>query len=150
MIQEPPVLSSRQEISDLISFAKKNHIQILFVQIYRANQSWFPSKVADQKPYEICFKNLSQDPFQFLIKEAHASGIEVHAWLNLLSLSANEDAPLLKKYGPEILTRNLKEKRTLKDYKIDEQYFLEPGDPRVREALAMIVGITARADCRGP
>ncbi len=139
VIQDPPVLSSREAIKDLIDFAKKARVQVLFVQVYRANKAWFSSKAADTEPYETCLKNLSEDPFALLIREAHASGIEVHAWLNLLSLAANEDAPLLKKYGPQILTRNLKRKKTLADYKIDDQYFLEPGDPRVREALSAIV-----------
>ncbi len=145
VIQDPPVLSNRQEIKTLIDFAKKARIQVLFVQVYRANKAWFLSKVADSEPYQMCFKNLSEDPFWLLIREAHASGIEVHAWLNLLSLSANQDAPLLKKYGPEILTRNLKRKKELKDYKIDDQYFLEPGDPRVREALSTVVEEIIRA-----
>lgn len=145
VLQDPPVLSSREAIRNLVDFAKKSHVQILFVQIYRANQAWFPSKVADAAPYKTCFKSLSEDPLALLIKEAHAAGIEVHAWLNLLSLSANENAPLLKKYGPEILTRNLNKKKTLKDYKIDEQYFLEPGDPRVRQALLTVVEEVLRA-----
>src|SRR3989338_5962617 len=151
VIQDPPVLSSREEIKNLIVFAKKTNVKTLYVQIYRANKAWFSSTVADQEPYETCFKNLSEDPFTLLIKEAHASGIEVHAWLNLLSLSANEQAPLLKKYGTEILTRNLKKKRKLKDYKIDDQYFLEPGDLRVREALSALVGeiFTAYPDLDG-
>ena len=139
VIQDPPVLSSRQEIKNLIDFAKKARVQVLFVQVYRANKAWFSSKAADSEPYETCLKNLSEDPFALLIKEAQASGIEVHAWLNLLSLAANDDAPLLKKYGPQVLTRNLKRKKTLRDYKIDDQYFLEPGDPRVCEALSAIV-----------
>jgi uncharacterized lipoprotein YddW (UPF0748 family) len=74
-----------------------------------------------------------------LLREAHAEGIEVHAWMNLMSLSANENAPLLKKYGPGILTRNILPKKTLSDYKIDSQYFLEPGDPRVLEETAAAV-----------
>lgn len=151
VIQDPPVLSSREEIKNLIIFARKTHVKELYVQTYRANKSWFHSTIADQEPYETCFKNLSEDPFALLIKEAHASGIKVHAWMNLLSLSANEQAPLLKKYGTEILTRNLKKKRKLKDYKIDGQYFLEPGDLRVREALSVLVGeiLTAYPDLDG-
>jgi uncharacterized lipoprotein YddW (UPF0748 family) len=83
---------------------------------------------------------VGEDPLAFLISLAHGQGIKVHAWLNLLSLSANKDAVLLKKYGNGILTRNLKEKKRLEDYKIDNQYFLEPGDLRVRAELANIVG----------
>ncbi len=139
VIQDPPVLGSRQEILKLVDFARKAHIQTLFVQIYRANKAWFPSKIADSTPYASSLKNVSTDPFALLIKEAHASGIKVHAWCNLLSLSGNAEAKLLKKYGNEILTRNLEQKKTLEDYKIDNQYFLEPGDLRVREELSNIV-----------
>ncbi len=139
VIQDPPVLSSRKEITKLIDFAKKTRIKILFVQIYRANKTWFPSKVGDSALYEASLKNVSEDPFKFLMQEAHDAGIQVHAWLNLLSLSNNADAKLLKKYGPEILTKNLKEKKTFEDYKIDNQYFLEPGDLRVREELSNMV-----------
>lgn len=145
VLQEPQVLSSKKEILRLIDFAKKARIKILFVQIYRANKAWFPSSVADSRPYESCLKNVSQDPFALLINEAHKAGIEVHAWLNLLSLSNNKDAKILKKFGPGILTRNLKKKKTIEDYKIDKQYFLEPGDLRVRgELLALVSEILIR------
>ena len=139
LIQNPPTLSSREAMIELVSFAKKARIKILFVQIYRANQAWFPSKVGDPSFYETALKALGEDPFAFLIREAHGAGIEVHAWLNMLSLSTNENSPLLKKYGPDILTRNLEEKKLLTDYKIDSQYFLEPGDPRVRNELVAMV-----------
>ena len=129
----------------LVDSAKKAKIKILFVQIYRANQAWFASRVGDSAQYEATLKTLGEDPFKFLIKEAHGAGIEVHAWLNMLSLSANEDAPLLKKYGPGILTRNLEEKKALADYKIDSQYFLEPGDTRVRKELVRVVEEIVRA-----
>ncbi len=145
LIQDPVVLSSREEIARLIDFSKKARIQILFVQIYRANKAWFPSKIGDTENYEAASRNLSEDPFGLLIKQAHQSGIEVHAWLNMLSLSANEKAPLLQKYGTDILTRNLKKKKTLADYKIDNQYFLEPSDPRVREELSNMVAEILRA-----
>lgn len=140
MIQDPFPLSSRQEITGLIDFTKKARIKTLFVQIYRANKAWFPSRVADSTFYDEALAAIGEDPFKLLIKEAHASGIQVHAWLNLLSLSANENAPILKKYGPEILTKNLKDKKTIQDYKIDSQYFLEPGDLRVRAELFNVVG----------
>ncbi len=145
LIQNPPTLSSREAMVELVRFAKRARVKILFIQIYRANQAWFPSKVGDTTLYEAAVKKLGEDPFAFLIKEAHGAGIEVHAWLNMLSLSANEDAPLLKKYGPDILTRNLDEKKTLADYKIDSQYFLEPGDTRVRKELGKMVGEIVRA-----
>lgn len=139
VVQNPHVLSSRKEIARLIRFAKEAGIQTLFVQIYHGNKAWFRSSVADPEPYEICRRYVGTDPFAWFISEAHKAGMEVHAWLNILSLGGNEDAPLLKKYGPRILTQDIREKRELEDYRIDGQYFLEPGDPNVRQELAKIV-----------
>jgi uncharacterized lipoprotein YddW (UPF0748 family) len=139
VIQDPPVLSNRQDIIKLIDFAKKARIKVLFVQIYHGGQAWFPSRIADDTPYEKCRKLVLEDPFALLIRQAHAQGIQVHAWLNLMSLGNNINANFLKKYGTDILTRNLKPKNKLGDYRIDHQYFLEPGDPRVRNDLAKTV-----------
>jgi len=99
LIQNPPTLSNREAIVQLVDFSKKAHVKVLFVQIYRANQAWFPSQVGDTASYEAALKALGEDPFAFLVREAHEAGIEVHAWLNLLSLSTNENAPLLKSTG---------------------------------------------------
>jgi uncharacterized lipoprotein YddW (UPF0748 family) len=145
VIQDPPVLTDRKEIIKLIDFAKRSGVGILFVQIYRANKAWFPSKVGDASPYKTALQNIPEDPLKLLIKEAHSAGIEVHAWLNMLSLATNKDAPLLKKYGPGILTRNLLAKKTLNDYLIDKQFFLEPGDLRVRTELLNMVEEILRA-----
>jgi len=145
VIQDPPVLSSRESIDALVEYAKKARVKILFVQIYYANKAWFASKIADPGPYEACLKNVSEDPLALLIKKAHESGIEVHAWLNMLSLNNNKDSFLLKKYGTGILTRNRKEKHSVEDYMIDHQYFLEPGDMRVRAELCDIVGEVLQA-----
>ena len=139
LLQEPPVLSDRQAIEGLVSRAKQDGYDTLFIQVYRANEAWFPSKNARNTAYEQCVKNVGEDPLALLIRLAHAEGIEVHAWFNLLSLSADGHAPILEKYGPSILTRNTDAKKKLDDYSVDRQFFLEPGDPRVAEALSAIV-----------
>jgi len=138
VIQDPPVFASRSGITHLIDFAKKNRVTILFVQVYRANKAWFPSRFADTSPYQESMRKVSEDPLALIIQQAHAAHIQVYAWLNILSLSANKDSIILKKYGNGILTKNLKEKKTLVDYKIDGQYFLEPGDIQVRRELSAI------------
>jgi uncharacterized lipoprotein YddW (UPF0748 family) len=139
VIQDYPVLSSREGINKLIEYAKRAGISVFFVQIYRANKSWFPSKVADQTPYEDCFKQVGEDSFALLIRQAHLAGIQVHGWINLLSLSTNSEAPILKKFGVDILTKNREKKTRIEDYKIDDQYFMEPGDLRVRGELLDLV-----------
>jgi uncharacterized lipoprotein YddW (UPF0748 family) len=128
VVQEPAVLSSREEAEKLVDFAVKARVGELFVQVYYAGR---------RVPEE--------DVLEFLIKKAHAAGIKVHAWLNILSLGNNKDALILKKYGTDVLTCNRKAKRSIEDYRIDNQYFLEPGDGRVREALSGIVEDVVRA-----
>ncbi|MCX5695869.1 MAG: family 10 glycosylhydrolase [Candidatus Omnitrophica bacterium] len=137
-LQEPGPLSTRDEISKLVDLSGKVEARILFVQVYRANKAWFYSRFADSKPYTACLDKLREDPLNLLIKQAHSKGIKVYAWLNLLSLSDNKSAFILQKYGVDVLTRNLKEKKSLDDYKIDDQFFLEPGDTRVRQELCSI------------
>ena len=139
VIEKDQVLLRRDRIEKVIDFAVKAGVKDLFVQIYRANQAWFPSQVADRSPYEAGLEHVHEDAFDLLIKKAHARGIKVHAWLNLLTLSKNAQAPILKKYGPSILTRNALPKKELVDYRIDSQYFLEPGDLRVRQELGTMV-----------
>lgn len=145
LVQEPSIFSSRKAMEGLIDFSSRSGIKTLFVQVYRENKSWFASQVADSSPYEKSRKDISDDPLALLIRKAHYRGIQVHAWLNLLSLAKNRDSKFLKQYGTDILTRNLQEKKKLTDYMIDSQYFLEPGDMRVRQDLSKIVGELVKA-----
>ena len=140
VLQDPPVLSDRVAIEALVTRAKHDGYHTLFMQVYRANEAWFPSKNARNTSYERCLKSVGEDPLALLIRLAHAEGIEVHAWLNLLSLSADAKAPILEKYGPSVLTRNTNAKKKMDDYRVDRQFFLEPGDARVVQILSDIVG----------
>lgn len=140
VIQHPQTLSSKSAIQELVAFAVKSRVRVLFVQIYRADQAWFPSRLADDQPFREILRSEGEDTFAYLIREAHAAGLEVHAWLNLLSLSTNQEASILKKHGPSVLTRKPgTEKKKIEDYLIDNQYFLEPSDSRVRDYLLGLV-----------
>lgn len=146
VIQHPQTLSSKSAVQDLIAFAVKSRLRVLFVQIYRADQAWFPSRLSDDGPFRAILQQEGQDTFAYLIKEAHAAGLEVHAWMNLLSLSTNHEASILKKHGPSVLTRKPgPEKKKIEDYLIDNQYFLEPSDARVRDYLSGLVEEVIRA-----
>ncbi len=138
-LEKEPVLSSVGQMERMIAFAKAQHMDTIFVQVYRGNKSWFASQVADDEPYRVCRRKVGRDAFALLIDKAHAQGIQVHAWMNMLSLGGNVDAPLLKKYGSSILTKNNDPKKNLADYKIDNQYFLEPSDRRVIRTCLKLV-----------
>lgn len=139
VLQKPLILCDRAAMDQLFSDALAANVQTIFMQVYRANQSWFPSRTADESPYQECRKTLGEDPLGLFINKAHANAIQVHAWFNVLSLSRNDQAPLLSKYGWDILTRNRETKTSLWDYAVDNQLFLEPGDPNVRAELITIL-----------
>lgn len=144
VLQSPPVLQSREAMDELVRFSRQSGVKILYVQVYRSGFSWVQTQSGDTAPYERCLAALGEDPLAYLIRAAHAEGIEVHAWLNLLSLGANKEAHILRRYGAGVLTRNTSVKWGLESYKIDKQFFLEPGDPRVREWLGQLVEDVAR------
>ncbi len=139
VVQKTPMLSSKEEMLKMIQFSKEARIQTLFIQLFQSHRAWFKSEVGDSAPYEECRKTLGEDPFLFLLKNAHAAGLKVHVWVNLLSIGINTNAPIIKKYGPEVLTRNRSEKKNVQDYRVDNHFFLEPGDPRVRFELGKMV-----------
>ena len=70
----------------------------LYCQVYRGGRSWFPSMVADDKPYRDAYKQ-GFDPLRETIDKAHAKGQKVHAWLNMLRVAHNTKAPILQVIG---------------------------------------------------
>lgn len=145
VIQDPPVLTDRRAIDELVDYSKTAGVDTLYVQVYRENKAWFASKVGDDSFYRKAMETVGEDPFALLIRRAHERGIQVHAWVNLLSVGANKQARILEKHGARVLTRNASPKKFLDDYRIDNQFFLEPGDPRVSDAMAAMVGEVVRA-----
>lgn len=95
------VLEHPERLSLLIEDARALGVTDLFVQVYRGGRAWFPSRLADDAPYQRVWRTASGDALQVLIARAHDAGLRVHAWVNALSLASNRDAPLLSLLGPE-------------------------------------------------
>lgn len=103
---------STEETLKYLEFIAKNDFKEIYLQVYREGRSWFPSKLADQAPYENSMEN-GFDPLKLTLEVAHSRGIKVFAWINALRVDKN--APLLKTYGKEVvLEDNLQ--RSLLDY----------------------------------
>lgn len=87
----------------------------LFVQVYRAGRSWFPSDHADDAPWRAIRDAGHGDPLKRLVERAHAKDLRVHAWFNALSLARNGQAPLLERLGRQAVLVD-REGRNLLDY----------------------------------
>jgi uncharacterized lipoprotein YddW (UPF0748 family) len=93
------VLEHPDRVEPLIASARAIGASDLFVQVYRGGRAWFESELADASPWRAARESAGADPLATLVREAHAAGLRVHAWVNVLSLSQNRDAPLLRALG---------------------------------------------------
>jgi uncharacterized lipoprotein YddW (UPF0748 family) len=120
----------------------------LFVQVYRSGRAWYDASLADAAPYREILERTGTDGLRHLIERAHAAGIRVHAWVNVLSLNANRGAPLLRDLGDQAVLVD-RRGRSLLDYPSfdvpnpDRKWYrlgtpgiyLDPAAPGVRERL---------------
>ena len=93
------VLEHPERLAPLLADAGRLGTTDLFVQVYRGGRAWFDSTRADAGPYRDVADETGRDLLSELIAAAHAAGIDVHAWVNVLSLAGNRDAPLLRELG---------------------------------------------------
>ncbi|MBI1869611.1 MAG: family 10 glycosylhydrolase [Chlamydiae bacterium] len=145
-------LSSKAKIIEMLDFASKLGTQDIFLQVYRGNRSWYPSKLADDKPFQEIQKKEKFDPIRFAIKNAHAREIRIHAWFNVFWVGKDLNIPVIKKLGKDAITRDQKG-RSMVDYPGnhipppegewysygEDGYWLEPGDERVQKYLLGVV-----------
>jgi uncharacterized lipoprotein YddW (UPF0748 family) len=147
------VLEHRDRIPTLIDEAGALGATDLFVQVYRGGRAWFRSTRADALPYQAASAAAGLDPLAHLIDLAHAAGLRVHAWVNVLSLAQNRDAPVLAELGPEAVSVD-RLGRSILDYPDlelpapDSEYlqmgtpavWLDPAAPGVAEWLSEAFG----------
>jgi uncharacterized lipoprotein YddW (UPF0748 family) len=109
------VLEHADQIPGLIATAKRLGVTDLFVQVYRGGRAWYETSLADDAPFRAAREASGADPLALLLRDAHAAGLRVHAWVNVLSLSQNREAPLLRDLGRDAVLVDQRG-RSLLDY----------------------------------
>ncbi len=109
------VLEHPERVQALIDDARALGVSDLFVQVYRGGRAWFDSSLADAAPYAAARTAQGRDPLRALIAAAHAAGLRVHAWVNVLQVSDNRNAPILAALGREAVQVD-RRGRSLLDY----------------------------------
>jgi uncharacterized lipoprotein YddW (UPF0748 family) len=142
------VLEDAAKLERLLDDAQSLGATDLFVQVYRGGRAWYDSQLADAAPYRALTAATGLDTLAVLIERAHENGVRVHAWVNVLSLSQNRDAPILAELGRDAVLVD-RRGRSLLDYpglevpEPDRQWYrigtrgvyLDPATPGVAEHL---------------
>jgi uncharacterized lipoprotein YddW (UPF0748 family) len=156
-------LDRPERIPGLLEDARALGATDLFVQVYRGGRAWFDSSLADATPWREARERSGRDPLAELLAATRAAGLRVHAWVNVLSLSGNREAPILRELGREAVLVD-QAGRSLLDYPEldvpppDRRYYrmgtpavwLDPAAPGVAERLAATFAeLAARYDLDG-
>ena len=145
------VLDDPARIPELLDEAAALGATDLFVQVYRGGRAWFDSDLADAAPWLAVRQAHGVDSLALLLERAHADGLRVHAWVNVLSLSRNAQAPIVQRVGPGSVLVD-REGRSLLDYPgydvppPDRRYYrmgtpgvyLDPAAPGVADELVAV------------
>jgi uncharacterized lipoprotein YddW (UPF0748 family) len=142
-----PVERQKAELISLLDRAARLHFNAVILQVRPSCDALYAS------PIEPWSERLTgtmgrapepfYDPLAFAIQEAHKRGLELHAWFNpfraLHPLSKSIVAPNhITKTHPELV----------REY--DTQFWLDPGEPAVREyVLRVVMDVVRRYDVDG-
>lgn len=144
------VLDDPARIPALIQRALELGASDLFVQVYRGGRVFYPTDFGIESA-SIAGAAPEIDAFGGLIEAAHGSGLRVHAWVNVLSLSTRRDANLIDELGREAVLVD-RHGRSILDYpelevpEPDRRFYrmgtrgiyLDPAVPEVREQLVAL------------
>ena len=143
------VLDDPARIAGLLERAGRLGVTDLFVQVYRGGRAFYPAGPGIERvPAVDELAAAGVDVLAELLDRAHARGMQVHAWVNVLSLSTRRDARMIEELGRSaILVDRLG--RSVLDYpdldlpEPDRRFYrmgtrgiyLDPAVPAVRERL---------------
>lgn len=147
-------LNSQEKVEELVAETKAANMNAIVAQVGRrgdcfCNEAAMPRTEAGVKPAPF-------DPLQALIEEAHAEGIEVHAWVISTAIWNSEQAPEAEDHvfntnGPDaegdadwLMRREDGELRAGADYSLD------PGHPEAADYIVeMYTSIVENYDVDG-
>lgn len=133
-VSEEATKSQKVALRNILTNYEKCNINACYFQVRGMSDAMYDSKYEPWSQYLTGKRGLAPtyDPFQYLIDEAHARGIEVHAWINPYRYATSEE-----NYG----RLSTDYSNTHPDWLINcgGIHILNPGLPAVREQIVNIV-----------
>jgi len=130
-----PAEALKREINDMLNFYQNVGINAIFFQARPACDAFYKSKIEPLSQFLVgkqrMAKNDDFDVLEYLIEQAHARNIELHAWLNPYRVSNS------KKTSFDNFHIAKKQPNWVVEYA--EKLYLDPGIPAVRHYVKEIV-----------
>lgn len=128
-----PGFKNAEQTVDMVGKAKDCNFNALFVQVRKRGDVYYSSAI-EPKASDCA---AGYDPLADIIAKAHASGLQVHAWLSLFEVYHDNswvkvDANQVHLTHPEWLMKDDRGRTKFPGDKV----FLDPGVPAVRDYLA--------------
>jgi uncharacterized lipoprotein YddW (UPF0748 family) len=143
----PPSLA-RAELIALLDRAAAMGLNAVLFQVRPAGDALYESKIEPWSEYLTGKQGLAPaplwDPLQFAVAQAHARGLELHAWFNpYRAKEPSAKGPL----APTHIAR--KHPELVKSYG-KKQLWMDPGEPAVRDqTLRVVLDVVKRYDIDG-
>jgi uncharacterized lipoprotein YddW (UPF0748 family) len=133
------------EFTKLLDDLKTAGMNAVFVQVRAASDAFYPSKLVPWSKYLTGTQGQDPgyDPLAFMIQEAHARGLEFHAWFNPFRVSVDDKLQNLSADNPAIQHP---------DWVVKHQgkLMFDPGIPEVRaHIISAIMEVVNQYDIDG-
>ena len=122
-----PAATQKAQLRAILDRAAELKLNAILLQVRPASDALYVSEKEPWSEFSVGKEGVSPgyDPLAFAIAEAHARGLELHAWVNPFraALHANDHLPAnhVAKKHPEWVRR------------FGKQLWIDPGDPAARE-----------------
>ena len=145
-----PGLSTAEQKVELLALldrAQALHFNAVILQVRPAGDALYPSKLEPWSEYLTGRQGRPPDPYydplKFAVEEAHARGLELHAWFN----PYRARHPSAK---GKLAVSHLSRRRPELVKKYGTQLWMDPGEPAVREqTLRVVLDVVKRYDIDG-
>ncbi len=131
-----PGFKTHQEVTQMVTAAKAANVNALIVQVRKRGDAYYNSAI-EPKASDI---SADYDPLADVITQAHAQGIEVHAWLSLYEVALDSKwfkpaANSVHLTHPDWLMADQQGRTALDHGKV----YLDPGVTAVQDRMVSVV-----------
>ena len=131
-----PGFKNHEQVTQMVNWAKATNFNALFVEVRKRGDAYYNSHL-EPKATDIA---TDYDPLADVIQQAHAAGLEVHAWLSVYDIM--HDSKWYKPGPTHIYRAHPDWLMTMRDgWKVFEEgkIFVDPGVPAVQDHIVAVV-----------